>query len=111
LDCRGGWRALGLIGIGRGVGNPPRGSDSEARHARQQQREQRLIWRRPWQVQANLRLQDLDADRQLDQPQLQCVELSDPPTRSARHQRAQALASGVDAMNLEHVLRRIQPDR
>ena len=65
-DGRWGWSASGEVG-----GNPPRRSDAEAGHARQQQPEQRLIRRRPRQMQANLRLQRLDAHGQLDQTQPQ----------------------------------------
>ena len=41
-------------------------------------------------VQANLRLQHLDAHCKLDQTQSQPIELRNPTTRTAWHQRAQA---------------------
>ncbi len=66
---------MGLSGGGARWGNPPRRSEAEAWHARQQQREGRLIRRRLRQVQANLRPQHLDAYCELDQTQPQRVEL------------------------------------
>src|SRR5450631_3173440 len=100
---------LAGVGVDRWLarwGNPPRRSEAEARHARQQQREDRLIRGRLWQVQANLRPQHLDAYRELDETQPQRVKLRDPPVRAARHQRAQAPHQpiGADMQKQAHLI-------
>ena len=67
----------------------PRRLDDQARHAGQGEGEHGLIRCRPRQMQADLALQHLDADSQLDQTQAQRVELRHPPGRPFRHGGAQ----------------------